>query len=74
MQTLGDITKEQLILDLTKLRGRISELEQAAEGNRKFQEELSQTRSLSDFSCVIIESAAKRRTDDRERQSVQTMR
>jgi hypothetical protein len=32
------------------------------------------TRSLSDFSCVIIESAAKTRTDDRERQSVQTMR
>jgi PAS domain S-box-containing protein len=46
VQTPGDLTKEQLILDLTKLRGRISELEQAAEDNRKFQDELSHTKAM----------------------------
>jgi len=46
VQTHGDLTKEQLILDLTKLRGRISELEQSAEDNRKFQDELSQTKTM----------------------------
>lgn len=46
MQTPGDLTKEQLILDLTKLRGRISELEQAAADNRKFQDKLSQTKAM----------------------------
>jgi PAS domain S-box-containing protein len=39
-------TKEQLIKDLTRLRARISELEQSEEDKKKYQEELSRTRAM----------------------------
>jgi len=46
MQTPENLTKEQLIRDLTKLRERISELEQSQEDTRKFQDELIQTKAM----------------------------
>jgi PAS domain S-box-containing protein len=46
MRTPEDVTKEDLIRDLTRLRERISELEQSQEDKRKFQEELSRTKAM----------------------------
>ena len=46
MRTPEDVTKEQLIKDLTKLHERISELEQSQEDKRKYQEELSRTKAM----------------------------
>ena len=46
MKAPGDLTKEQLIRDLTRLRARISELENSEEDKKKYQEELIQTRAM----------------------------
>ena len=46
MKAPGDLTKEQLIRDLTKLRARISELEQSEEDKKKYHGELVQTRAM----------------------------
>jgi PAS domain S-box-containing protein len=46
MRTPDDLTKEQLIRDLTRLRSRISELEQSEEDKRKYQEELNRTKAM----------------------------
>jgi PAS domain S-box-containing protein len=41
-----NLTKEQLISDLTRLRARISELEQSEGDKKKYQEELIQTKAM----------------------------
>ncbi len=46
MRSPDDLTKEQLIRDLTKLRSRISEMEQSEEDKKKYQEELSRTKAM----------------------------
>ncbi len=46
MKAPEDLTKEQLIRDLTKLRERISELEQSQEETRKFEDELIRTKAM----------------------------
>ena len=46
MKAPGDLTKEQLIRDLTKLRARISELEQSEQDKKKYHGELIQTRAM----------------------------
>src|ERR1700690_1457338 len=46
MRVPDDLTKEQLIRDLTRLRSRIRELEQSEEDKNKYQEELSRTKAM----------------------------
>ena len=46
MKEPEDVTKEQLIRDLTELRCRITELERSDEDKRKYQEELTRTRAM----------------------------
>ncbi len=46
MKEPEDVTKEQLIRDLTELRSRITELERSEEDKRKYQEELTRTRAM----------------------------
>ncbi len=46
MKAPEDLTKEQLIGDLTRLRERITRLEQSQEDTRKFQDELMQTKAM----------------------------
>ncbi len=46
MKAPEDLTKEQLITDLTALRERIGELEQSQEDTRKFQDELIHTKAM----------------------------
>ena len=46
MQTLGNMTKEQLINDLVALRQRIDELEKIEEDKKKYVEELKQVRAM----------------------------
>ncbi len=46
MRASDDLTKEQLIRDLTRLRARIGELEQSEEDTKKYRDELSQTKAM----------------------------
>lgn len=46
MKAPDDLTKEQLIRDLTRLRARINELEQSEGDKKKYQEELSKTKAM----------------------------
>ncbi|MGO9376999.1 MAG: PAS domain S-box protein [Dissulfurispiraceae bacterium] len=46
MKAPDDLTKEQLIRDLTKLRTRIGELEQSEEDKKKYREELIRTKAM----------------------------
>ena len=46
MKAPDDLTKEQLIKDLTRLRARISELEQSEEDTKKYRDELSRTKAM----------------------------
>ena len=46
MKAPGDLTKEQLIRDLSRMRARINELEQSEEDKKKYKEELIQTRAM----------------------------
>ena len=46
MRTPDNRTKEQLIKDLTRLRARITELEQSEGDKKKYQEELSRTKAM----------------------------
>ena len=46
MKAPDDLTKEQLIRDLTRLRTRIGELEQSEGDKKRCQEELIQTRAM----------------------------
>lgn len=42
----GDLTKEQLIKDLTRLRARISKMEQSESATKKYADELSRTKAM----------------------------
>jgi len=46
MKTLEDLTKEQLINDLIKLRRRISELEKIEKDKKKYEEELNRVKAM----------------------------
>ena len=46
MKVPDDLTKEQLIRDLTRLRARISALEQSEEDKKKYKEELIKTKAM----------------------------
>ncbi len=46
MSAPGDLTKEQLIRDLTRMRARISELEQSEGDKKKYLEELTHTKAM----------------------------
>ena len=46
MKVPDDLTKEQLIRDLTRLRARISELEQSEEDKKKYKGELLKTKAM----------------------------
>ena len=46
MKPPDDLTKEQLIRDLTRLRARISVLEQSEDDKKKYKEELVQTKAM----------------------------